>query len=1442
MKKTKQKLIVLCCFLLAIGLGSSLYVRYGAATKVALVNFPSYEAASIIRANEDAFIEVKTIGTEQISELKGYDAVLVFAMGLKIDAAQRDELKKIAGDGVAFYSMAATNPENNICSLDSVRQEHVAAYLSNGSRRNYQNLLKYIRSDIDGKSWFVEAAAPFVEMPSDVFYHISEDDYFESYADYQRFYEQKKLYKPDAPKVAVISAMSSPFAGNRAHLDSLIKNMERSGLNVYPISSMMKRMSFLREVNPDAVVYMPHGRLVMMGGEQGVAWLKQLNIPLFCPLTIMQPEEEWKADKMGMLGGFLSQSVVMPELDGGIYPYVVNAEIVDRDGLHLFHAMPDRLKNFTAIVNNFFALKTKPAAEKKIAVYYFKGPGQSALTASGMEVIPSLYNLLKELKTQGYDVSGLPDNVVGFEQDIMRQGCVLGTYAKGVFDDYLKNGNPLLIDKADYEQWSEQTLSLENYAAVIRQYGEAPGEYMGVEGKYLAVARVQYGNVVLLPQPMAAAGDDAFQIVHGAKVPPPHNYLASYLWVQHGFKADALIHFGTHGGLEYTPEKQVALSGDDWPDRLVGNIPHFYYYTIGNVGEGMIAKRRSYATLLSYLTPPFMESETRGQYRELSDRIDSYYRQPDEKASLAVKKIAVRMGLHRDLRLDSVLTKPYMEEEIERLENFAEEIANEKMTGQLYTLGESYGAEGINATVMAMGVDPVAYSLFELDKLRGKIKGKQLTNKAYFTENYLNPVKRVVQQILAGNILPGDDLLCRLSGMTEEELAALRTVAIAGKPEGGMAAMGGNDKKGIRGDNKQTGSQPDMTAMMKAAGNGKLPKGHPGMKEMMNAVKEGKVPEKMMQAMAGKTTKNANPGSKSQKKPVTEQKGSDTEAMIDKLKPQVKALEEMERTIQNIVLYTKYLAESPALELQAFVNALSGGYTEPSSGGDAVANPQALPTGRNLYAINAEATPSETAWENGIALATSTLDGYKKKHGVYPRKVSYTFWSSEFIETEGATIAQVLYMLGVEPVRDRFGRVSDLKLIPSEELGRPRIDVIVQTSGQFRDLAASRLMLINRAVQMAAEARDKGQENYVAGSVVETERQLVEKGIPPKEARELSTARVFGGLNGGYGTGITGMVEAGDRWENEQQIADTYLHNMGAVYITEKNWGAYNQYLLKAALNHTDVVVQPRQSNTWGALSLDHVYEFMGGMSLAVRNVTGKDPDAVFADYRNRNNMKVQDLKEAIGVEARSTIFNPAYIREKMKGGASAAGGFSEIVKNTYGWNVMKPAEIDREMWDKIYDVYVKDELKLGVKDFFKKNNPAALQEMTAVMLETARKGMWQATEAQLKDIAELQVQLIREYKPACSGFVCNNQKLRDFTKAQLNVQNASDYEQHIAEVRTAKENGTSGDGVVMKKQELASPVSQQKNVLSNLIVAICITGVLLVLITFVRKKSRRRE
>ena len=1359
--KKKSKIILGVCIVAAALIGMSVWNTWFSPTKIAFINFQTIQQGSISKANDNSSIKLSEVSLDNLDRLTGYDMVFINGMGLRIVEEQRQQIQQAADKGIPVYTSMATNPANNICNLDSVQQNLIRGYLTNGGKTNYRNMLNYIRKAIDGKISSIPEVEDPAERPGDMLYHAgltNPDDELEflTVADYEKFMKDNRLYKEGARRIMI--------TGQMADATGLIEALEKEGYNVYPVQSMTKFMSFIDEVQPNAIINMAHGRM----GDKMVDYLKAKNILLFAPLTINSLVDEWEKDPMGMAGGFMSQSIVTPEIDGAIRPFALFAQYEDEEGLRHSYAVPERLKTFVSTINNYLNLNTKPNSEKKVAIYYYKGPGQNALTAAGMEVVPSLYNLLVRMKQEGYNISGLPANAEELGKMIQAQGAVFNSYAEGAFNDFMQKGHPELITKDQYESWVKESLRPEKYQEVVDAFGEFPGNYMATNDGKLGIARLQFGNVVLMPQNAAGSGDNSFQVIHGTNMAPPHTYIASYLWMQHGFKADALIHFGTHGSLEFTPRKQVALCSNDWPDRLVGAVPHFYIYSIGNVGEGMMAKRRSYATIQSYLTPPFLESSVRGIYRELMEKIKIYnnsHKENKDQESLAVKTLTVKMGIHRDLGLDSIANKPYTEDEIARVENFAEELATEKITGQLYTMGVPYEAERITSSVYAMATEPIAYSLLALDKQRGKATDAVSKHRSLFTQQYLTPARHLVEKLIANPALATDELICRTAGITAQELAKARQIEADRNAPKGMMAM--------------------MMAMGKAR------------KEYSK--------EEIELALA---------------------------------------IAEVERTIKNVGNYKNALLTSPEEELSSLMNALKGGYTAPTPGGDPIANPNALPTGRNMYAINAEATPTESAWEKGIALAKQTIDTYKQRHNdSIPRKVSYTLWSSEFIETGGATIAQVLYMLGVEPVRDAFGRVSDLKLIPSAELGRPRIDVVVQTSGQLRDIAASRLFLINRAVEMAAAAKDDKFENQVAASVVEAERVLTEKGVSPKDAREMASFRVFGGANGMYGTGIQGMVESGDRWESESEIADTYLNNMGAFYGDEKHWEVFQKFAFEAALNSTDVVVQPRQSNTWGALSLDHVYEFMGGMNLAVRNVTGKDPDAYLSDYRNRNNMKMQELKEAVGVESRTTILNPTYIKEKMKGGSSAASEVAQTVTNTYGWNVMKPTAIDKELWDNIYDVYVKDEYKLNVKDFFEKQNPAALQEVTAVMMETARKGYWKASPEQLSNIAKLHTDLVRQFGPSGSGFTGDNAKLQQFIASQVDAQTAANYNKELKQMKQATLDGeaTKG-GMVLKKQssDAVQGAQEEQNSLNGGLIAGIVLVAFVVMLLILKKKRKK--
>ena len=1388
-QKTAKIIIYIVVSILAVLILWGLWAYMASPTRVAFLNYQVLQLGQISRANDNPSVRLYELSPEDASKAGHYDILLINGMGLRITEEQRAEIQRAAERGLPVLSTMVTNPANDINTVDSVLAPQLRAYLSNGGPANYRNMLSFIRRNIDGKRFRAPEPAPAEEYTVENIYHpaLTEkgggEDGFRSIAAYNSYLRSNGLWKEESPRIIVTGQMGDPT--------DLIASLEATGNVVYPVRSTRPMLDNgqLDSIAPSAVINMAHGRL----GDETVEFLRKYNIPLFSPLNVNTLVSDWEADEMGMVGGFLSQSVVTPEIDGAIRPFVLFGHYEDGDGLQRLEAIPERLEEFTETVNRYLELKRKPESQKKIAIFYYKGAGQNALTASGMEVVPSLYNFLTALRSAGYNVSGLPSSPEALAELIQSRGAVFGSYAEGAASRFMDEGQPEWVDAPTYAEWSTKALPQRLCDEVAALNGDFPGPYMSRDGR-LALARIELGNVVLLPQPAAGGGQNDFQMVHGTHAAPPYNYIAAYLYARYGFGADAMIHFGTHGSLEFTPRKQVALSQYDWPDRLVGTVPHFYLYTISNVGEGVMAKRRAYAGLQSYLTAPFMESNVRGIYRDLSRELSRYDEavygeSPDaagaEKIALNIKKLTIEMGIASDLGLDTLSKDvPYTGEEILRIGNFAEELASEKVTGRLYVMGEPYQPAQIESTVYAMSTEPVAYGLLGIDRAKGKdVEGveKQLS---VFNRKYVAPAKRIVARLLAQGRPADDRQLCSIAGISMQELEHARTVAKSLEaPPDMMTMMARMSEQMSR--KRPDGSSGDGTGHPGRNGAG-------GMSEMMSMIGR--------QMGAGK--------------------GYSQEEMDF-----ARAVKEIEQAVLNVHNYRKALMESPSIEMRSMLNALDGGYTAPSPGGDPVANPNTLPTGRNLFAVNAEATPTRSAWEKGVALAENTLRLYRERHcDSLPRKVSYTLWSSEFIETEGATIAQIFYMLGVEPVYDSFGRVTDIRLIPSERLGRPRIDVVVQTSGQLRDIAASRLFLIDRAVRMAAEAKDDGYVNNVAEGIRETERILTEKGVTPADARQMSSYRVFGGVNGNYGTGIQGMVTASDRWTSSSEIAQVYMNNMGAYYGSEEGWEEFARYAFEAALSRTDAVVQPRQSNTWGALSLDHVYEFMGGLNLAVREVTGKDPDAYLSDYRNRNKVRMQELKEAIGVESRSTIFNPSYISEKMKGGAGDASAIAETVTNTFGWNVMKPEAIDDRVWDEIYEVYVKDKFGLGVKEHFKEVNPAALEEVTAVMLESVRKGLWEASPEQVADIAELHTGLIEEFAPSCSGFVCDNPALQDYIASALPEASASEYRGAIRQIREASVSDAS-DGMVLKKDRLQGETEKETTLVSNIAVAVLIVA-----------------
>lgn len=1165
--------------LLAVG-GYAVYRHFMAPTRILVVNALEAQQADFVLNNDSRHIDVSCVDAEQMERLDGYDAVIFYARRIFLTDEQMAEVQRVASRGVPVFTKTLRTSdfvENH--NLTDAQIDTLKQYFENDNRQNYRNGLRYLRHIATPHRWGDQQVEPPVEVPKNMFYHRQYGQYFKTADELTKYLRHQGLYQEGCPKVAFISGITFPMEGNREHVDTLITMLTKRGMNVYPLTGMGKmRDRMLRQLQPDAVVYLPMGRI---GNDTLIQWMQEKNVALFTPFPLSASHDEWLDEHIPMSSGSKNARIVIPEIDGGMAPYCIGTQNTDAKGYYRYTAEVERCEALADHVGRYLALRTKPNRDKHIAIGYFRRPGKDALLASGMEVIPSMYNFLLRLRQEGYRIDGLPATVDAFARDIHDAA-----------------DHPLWTTRKTYERWAQQLIPAVKYAEVTSRYGTPPDS--------IPMTAVRYGNVLLFLQPRPALGDDDFRFVHGVDVAPPHSYLAPYMYMQREFRADALVHFGTHGNLEFTPGRDAAMRRVDWSQQLIGPTPHFYFYTTGNIGEAVIAKRRSHAVIMTYLTPPYAESGMRGKYAALHNDL---HKAIAGKSVPALRQRIVAEGLHRLFNIDSTLTAPLSHDELERIDTHLEELMDERMQGAYYVLGQPYTEEQLRQTCRAINDDPAEWP-------------------------------RLRQLLLAS-----------------------------------------------------------------------------------------------------------------------------TQAEMDNM-----------------------------------VRALNGGTVAPAPGGDPVMNDNVLPTGRNMFSINPDNTPDPQAWEDGRRLAEQTLAEYRRKHdGQWPRKVSYTFWAGEFIASGGATIAQALWMLGVEPERDSQGRIGQLRLVPAAELGRPRINVVVQVSGQLRDIADSRLKLITEAIRMASAA--EGDSNFVSEGTLAQEKELIERGVSPQQARELATLRVFGPVNNGYSTGMMNFIERSEKWTSTDELTDQYLNNMCAAYGDEQHWGLMQKELFTAALQQTDVLVQPRQSNTWGPLSLDHVYEFTGGLSMVVRQLTGREPDALMADYRNPRRRRMQGLKEAIDIEARTTILNPNFIRERMKGDEGTAQMFGEVFRNIFGWNVTRPSALDPQLYDDLYRLYVDDAEGLGVREFLEQKNPAAYQSMTATMLESARKGYWRPTKQQLSQTQKL------------------NSRLTQATAA----------------TSTAK-------ATVLEKQENGTPNSEPLPLTSDLLPLILVVGILLLLmIVLIYFRLRRK-
>ena len=382
-------------------------------------------------------------------------------------------------------------------------------------------------------------------------------------------------------------------------------------------------------------------------------------------------------------------------------------------GFHLHEPILDRVDRFAERTASWLNLRYKANKEKKLAfIYYNNDLGQDDLmrgspTGAFLDSPESAVRFLPRMKSAGYKIDHPPTTAEELIGRIKKTGRNIGPWNQTALEDMVNTGDPVLIPLSQYKRWFEEKLTPERREQMIKAYGPPPGKLMVVERQgqpFIVIPIVKLGNVAFFPQPQRGQSQD-YTLLHSRDIPPPHNYLAFYWWLQSEFKADAVVHWGTHGSLELLPGKEAGLSGDDWTDVAVGKMPIVNLWIMDNLAEATLSRRRSYAALVDHMVPASIDGSPTEQYGNLrSDMVKFHSLEPGllkEKFRKTIQASAAETGLLERAGVKSK-SKVLSDKDLEKVESHLDELLEERTTNGLHLLGSPPPADQLPAYLVTI--------------------------------------------------------------------------------------------------------------------------------------------------------------------------------------------------------------------------------------------------------------------------------------------------------------------------------------------------------------------------------------------------------------------------------------------------------------------------------------------------------------------------------------------------------------------------------------------------------------------------------------------------------------------------------------------------------------------------------------------------------------------
>lgn len=1111
----------------------------------------------------------------------------------------------------------------------------ISQYFWRLSEENCYNMLLHIAYDRFGVG---REPLPYVETP---YAGIYLDGRILEKEEERAYLQQAK--ETDKPVVGVLLVRNYVHSGNTKAIDALVEELTRQGAFPLPVFSSLSsdsedaengiRYSLEAYFKPDGckvvdcmisttLFSLTHIGYPEGGGEEFRSSLfEKWNVPVLKTSVTRMTAEQYEEKTQGIDSMSITGNVFFPEMDGQIItvPYAVT-ETKECEGFSrkVWTPLENRIRKVCRMALRFANLSRKKNSEKKVAILFHNLPGNHNIgRGTGLDTFASVQKLLVQMEERGYvldkvyeDGQEIADSLIQGLTNDLRWISMEEAAARSVD----------CVPEAVMKKWY-QRIPGKSREKLSEVWGEFPGQQMVDNGKLLVPGMVN-GNVFIGLQPSRAYGDQADRLYHDPIFPPPYNYIGYYRWIEDVFGADAVIHVGTHGTVEWLPGKEVGLSDACYPDICMGCLPNFYIYHMGVTGEGIQAKRRSAAVILDHLPPSMDDSGAYDKLADVEGALKEYYstKQARTGQTQVLEQRIYELAEAADLTVDLRFTREEYDaapgEWIDKLHLWLEELKNSAVKDGLHIFGEV----------------PEQGPLYE-NMLRMLVRVKNgdvpsLNDAVLMAEGYdADQVKDAPAEMIGG----------QLASVIYDQAVEKAKVLVHGLAEGGYEA----------------GCIRELLTPMGFTGD------------------------------------------------------------VAPLK-----------TVLTFLCDTA----SPRLndttdEMKNLLRGLEGAFVEPGLGGNPTrGNVALLPSGRNFYAGDPSEIPSRGAWEIGQKLAARSLEHYMGERGEYPESIAMVIWSGNVMKTCGEDFGEICALMGVRPVYlGQSSKVVGVEAIPIEELGRPRIDVILRISGLFRDMYPNLIEFMDTVVACAAAQDESEEQNYIKKHIDEDMIKLLEEGMDARDALDQAYLRVFGCAAGGYGAGVSHAIEA-KKWKDFNDLAAVYETWSGNAYGRGFH-GQKAQKMFKRRLASVGMTIKNESTVETDMLSSDDYFSYHGGLIACVRSNSGSMPIALTGHSDDPERPLVRDTVKETARIMRSRVLNPKWLTGLKRHGFKGAQEISKAIDSFFGWDAS--AEVAEDwMYEQIAQEFLFDR---ETREWIEEVNPGVIYDVAGKLLEAHQRGMWKA-------------------------------------------------------------------------------------------------------------------